>query len=493
MTRDYPAVDQWEMGCASTAPDNFLACGVLGKARLMANIRQTSRSLLAIVILLLALTPTAVAATLSTSRTASGTLTIYSDALSAGWHDNSWNARVNYAEVRQHATGRTSISFTATSGWGGLDIRTDQQISGSTYGRLTFALKATRANQQYAVYLRDTTGGNLTRPVSLTAYGGQPVPNRWTTYTIPLNDLGTYGTGIGHFVLQEASGAPQPALYVDEIALTGQGQPQVATLKPAPVATETATPAPTPSPTAGATATATSAPEPNAPLASAPSAIWSADTETGNLDQWTAGQYGEAAFNSGSGTVVPSTDVAHSGKTSLKLAITDASGTSQAARIFRWNDPQGNALPESAYYSVWYYFPQNDTPAEWWNVMQFKSRTSSDSVDPMWVLNVGNRANGNMYFYLWDAMHKQSHDAVTTLDLPVAQWTHIEVYFRRSTGSSGQITIWQDGVKLFDLNQIQTTTADNQQWSLSNYTDNITPSNPVIYADDAVISREWVP
>jgi hypothetical protein len=453
--------------------------------------------LLGICILLLALTPTAVAATLAPSRTGDNSLTIYGDALSAGWHDQSWNARVNYADTRQHAAGRASISFIATSGWGGLDIRTDQQISGSTYGQLTFALKASRANQQYAVYLRNASGGNLTLPVSLAAYGGQPVPNRWTTYTIPLNDLGAYGISIGHVVLQEASGAPQPAVYVDEIALTGPGQAPAATPKPTPVATEPATPAPTPSPTATATATATPDPapatEPSTPLASASNVIWSADSETGNLDQWTAGQYGEAAFNSGSGTVTPSTDVAHSGTTSLKLAINDASGTSQAARIFRWNDPEGNALPESAYYSVWYYFPQNYTPAEWWNVMQFKSRTSSDSVDPMWVLNVGNRDNGNMYFYLWDAMHKRSFDAATALDLPVSQWTHIEIYFRRSTGTSGQITIWQDGTKLFDLDQIQTTTADNQQWSLSNYTDNITPSNPVIYADDAVISRDWVP
>lgn len=463
----------------------------------MTNIGQTSRSVLGIIILLLALTPTAVAAALSSGRTGSSTLTIYSDSLSAGWHDQSWNARVNYFETRQHAAGRASISFTVTSGWGGLDIRTDQPLSGSTYGQLTFALKASRANQQYAVYLRDASGGNLTRPLSLAGYGGQPLPNRWTTYTIPLNDLGAYGTSIGHVVVQDASGTAQPALYVDEIALTGQGQAPVVTPSPTAAATATATPAPAPSPTA--TATATPAPDPapatdpSAPLASSSNVIWSADTETGNLDQWTAGQYGEAVFNSGSGTVTPSTDVAHSGTTSLKLAISDASGTSQAARIFRWNDPQGNALPESAYYSAWYYFPQNYTPAEWWNVMQFKSRTSASSVDPMWVLNVGNRANGNMYFYLWDAMHKQSHDATAALDLPVGQWVHIEIYFRRSTGSSGQITIWQDGTKLFDLDQIQTTTADNQQWSLSNYTDNITPSNPVIYADDAVISRDWVP
>ncbi len=221
--------------------------------------------------------------------------------------------------------------------------------------------------------------------------------------------------------------------------------------------------------------------------------IWSADTETGNLDQWTQGQYGEAVFNSGTGSVAVSNDVAHSGTSSLKMTISGANGATQAARIFRWNDPNGNALPDSAYYSVWYYFPQNYTPAQWWNVLQFKSKSSSGSVDPMWVLNVGNRSNGNMYFYLWDAMHRTSYSAASPVDLPVGRWVHIETYFRRSTGSSGQITIWQDGVKLFDLNGIQTTLYDNQQWSLANYTDNISPADTVIYADDAVISTYYVP
>ena len=221
--------------------------------------------------------------------------------------------------------------------------------------------------------------------------------------------------------------------------------------------------------------------------------IWSADTETGNLDQWTTGQYGEAVFNTGTGSVTTTKDVAHSGSTSLKLTISGANGTDQAARIFRWNDPNGNALPASAYYSVWYYFPQNYTPSQWWNVLQFKTKSSSGSVDPIWVLNVGNRSNGNMYFYLWDAMHSQSYDASTAVDVPVGRWVHIETYFRRSTATSGQITVWQDGVKLFDLDNIQTTTSDNQQWSLDNYTDSIAPSSTVIYADDAEISTEWVP
>ena len=469
------------------------------------HIRYRSRSLLAIFILVLALTPTAVAATFrgspnSGTASNSSSLTIYGDALASGWYDQSWNATVNYRYTRDRSSGKDSISYTATAGWAGLDIGTNSGISGSTYAQLTFALKASRANQQYAVYLRDTSGRNLSQPISLDNFGGQPVTDHWKTYTIPLNSLGAYNTVLGHVVLHEWTGKAQPAVYVDQIQLTGKGQAPAAAPAPVitPSPTSVVTPRPTPSPTPNATPSPTPSPTPAPTLNSSPpvstaGVIWSADSDTGNLDQWTAGQYGEAVFNSGTGSVTPTRDVAHSGSSALKLSITGANGTSQAARIFRWNDPQGNSLPASAYYSVWYYFPQNYTPAQWWNVLQFKSKSSSGSVDPMWVLNVGNRSNGTMYFYLWDAMHSKSYDASTAVNLPVGRWVHIETYFRRSTATSGQITVWQDGVKLFDLNNIQTTTFNNQQWSLDNYTDSIAPSSPVIYADDAVISTEWVP
>ena len=394
-------------------------------------------------------------------------LVVYGDSLAPGWYDQSWDATVSYNYTRAPYSGRDSISYQATGAWAGLDLRSDSGIDGRDYGELTFALRASRPNQQFAIYLRGLDGHKLAEPISLDRYGGQPVIFRWTTYTIPLGDLGAANEAIGHVVLHEWSGKPQPSVYVDQIQFTKRE------------AVDTPTPAPTPSP-------ATDTP-------AAADVIWSADTESGNLNQWTVGQYGEAVFNSGTGSVSVSHDVAHSGSSALKMTITGANGTTQAARIFRWNDPNGNALPASAYYSVWYYFPRNYMPGQWWNVLQFKSKSSSGQVDPMWVLNVGNRADGNMYFYLWDAMHSRSYAPEAQVDLPAGRWVHIETYFRRSTESSGQITVWQDGVKLFDLNGIQTTTHDNQQWSLANYTDDINPTSSVIYADDAVISTTWVP
>ncbi len=402
------------------------------------------------------------------NSSSTNTYVVYGDALASGWHDQSWDANVNYAYPRGAYSGRDSISYRATAAWAGLDIRSDSGVNGASYGQLTFALKATKNNQQYAVYLRGIDGQNLTEPVSLADLGGQPLANRWKTYSIPLASLGAADAMIGHIVIHEWTGAAQPIVYVDQIQFSGTGQGVTKSPNSAPVTTPAPTPSPTPSPS----------PTPVTSPVSSADVIWSADTETGNLDQWTQGQYGEAVFNSGTGDVTVSQDVAHSGSSALKMTITDANGTTQAARIFRWNDPDGNALPASAYYSVWYYFPQTYTPDQWWDVMQFKSKSSSGQTDPMWVLNVGNRSNGNMYFYLWDAMHSKSYDAAPQVDVPVGRWVHIETYFQRSTGNSGQITIWQDGVKLFDLSGIQTTTSDNQQWALSNYTDNINPVQP---------------
>ena len=208
--------------------------------------------------------------------------------------------------------------------------------------------------------------------------------------------------------------------------------------------------------------------------------LWSADHETGDLDQWTEGQFGEAVFNTGTGAVSISHDVAHSGTASLKMTISDASGTTQAARILRWHDN-----PIEGYYSVWLDFPRNYRPAAWWNVFQFKSLGAES--DPTWVLNIGNRADGSMFFYLWDAITRKSYGPRSYLNVKPNQWTQVTAYLRQATDDTGRSTIWQDGVLLFDVDHVQTALSDNIHWGIGNYTDDISPSDPVIYADDAEI------
>ncbi len=228
-----------------------------------------------------------------------------------------------------------------------------------------------------------------------------------------------------------------------------------------------------------------------APAAGNDGLLWSAGLETGDLSEWYRGQEG-AVVNEGTGEVGTTDQVAHTGRYAMVLTIKDASGVEQAARIFRWAE---NA-PE-AYYSVWMYFPERCEPAAWWNVFQFKGRDENEVTQASLTLNVGNRADGSMFLYLYSMASGQSWDPSATVNIPVGAWTHVEVYVRRSSGTDGKITVWEDGVVLFDIDGIQTAFRnsrgqDNIQWSLNNYTDNIIPSSPAIFMDDAAISTDRI-
>jgi hypothetical protein len=105
----------------------------------------------------------------------------------------------------------------------------------------------------------------------------------------------------------------------------------------------------------------------------------------------------------------------------------------------------------------------------------------------MWILNVGNRSSSQMYLYLVYGPDLKSYSQ-ELLNLPVQRWVHVEAFYRRATDKTGRITVWQDGILLFDLNNVQTAIADNVHWSVNNYTDNIIPNDVTIYVDDAAIS-----
>ena len=198
---------------------------------------------------------------------------IYSDALASGWSDRSWGASVDFASTDPVYAGLHAIRYIATSGWAGLDLRAAGNINTADYRQLRFALQATRDGQQFAVYLRDTSGATLTK-VPLTNYGGAPPTGTWKIYTIPLSDLNASNITLGDVVFHEWSGKAQPAIYIDSIQLISDPVTATPTPTPTPVpATPTPTPAPTATPTPAPTPTPTPAPMPTPTPAPTPTAI----------------------------------------------------------------------------------------------------------------------------------------------------------------------------------------------------------------------------
>jgi hypothetical protein len=221
------------------------------------------------------------------------------------------------------------------------------------------------------------------------------------------------------------------------------------------------------------------------------SVLWSADMETGDLSQWSfpdapgGRNAGGGVFNSGIATAKVGV-VAHTGHHSAKLWIKTPKTPTSGARLFRWKEP--HTYPQ-LYYSAWYYFPRRYIPdgrPSWWNVFSWKSRHAAGN-DPFFALNVGNRADGPMYFYLYNQNTKASYDQALKV-IPERRWTRVEAFYACAGDNTGHVTFWQDGVQIFDIPSVQTRYFDGDcQWSLNNYSSSLSPSTATIYVDDAAI------
>jgi hypothetical protein len=225
------------------------------------------------------------------------------------------------------------------------------------------------------------------------------------------------------------------------------------------------------------------------------SILWAADHEEGNMSDWYLNGGGNESL-SGNAVTGASRDFAHTGSWSAKGTITTPPGA--GARLFR--KAVSNPNPATyAYYSAWYYIPVRMTSAHFNNIFQFKSIDSAGVSDPFWDLKIRNRSNGNMYVTLnwWcgltvEGPHQgesgcRSYHALK--DLPVGQWFHLEAFLRQSSTFSGQIIFWQDGIEIFNQNNVKTRySASANDWSINNYGDDVVPNPFTIYFDDAAIS-----
>jgi Polysaccharide lyase len=224
--------------------------------------------------------------------------------------------------------------------------------------------------------------------------------------------------------------------------------------------------------------------------------LWSADMETGDLSQWSRPDFpggpnaGGGVFDSGTATA--SVDVAspaHSGIHSAKLYINTlnpSEDSTSGVRLFRWLEPESRS---ELHYSVWYYFPRRYSPdgnPPWWNVFQWKSKRANVN-DPFFALNVGNRPDGAMYFYLYNQNSKTSYSQ-TIKDIPEGKWFRVEAFYKCAGDNTGHVTFWQEDAQIFDVPNVQTRYADgNCAWSVNNYSKRLNPSTATIYIDDAAI------
>ncbi len=149
---------------------------------------------------------------------------VYADGLGTGWHNWSWGSYVNFSAPGAYA-GTQAIGWQIASAWGGLYLHTDAAVASRGDTALQFAILANQWNQRLSV----SVYGDNAQPVGyarlLAELGGDPPANSWKVYSVPLSALGAAGQRISGIVLQDATGAAQPTLRVDEVKLTSVDAP----------------------------------------------------------------------------------------------------------------------------------------------------------------------------------------------------------------------------------------------------------------------------
>ncbi len=180
------------------------------------------------------------------------------------------------------------------------------------------------------------------------------------------------------------------------------------------------------------------------------------------------------------------TSPVHSGRYAAAFtaqAVGDASvGPAQARCV------EQGVFPAAAYYGAWYYVPAEAVNSGTWNLFHFQGGVPGMTLRSLWDVSLVNMASGGpLHVVLYDFLNGMTPNANAVPAIPIGQWFHIEVYFKRAKDTTGQITLLQDGVTAANLAGLVTDPTDWGQWYVGTWADNLMPPVSTVYVDDVTI------
>ena len=236
-------------------------------------------------------------------------------------------------------------------------------------------------------------------------------------------------------------------------------------------------PAPSPTPPVNTPPPVDTTPQVDTPPSPPPQGgetYFMADAESGTLGAWSL-PWGVVQFN---GTVTPSRARAKRGSSSYKYEVTSSGRPTSGAvghdvRTMT-GSPQssmgsGNGRYLSGYYSFWAYVDAGYTEPGWNLLLGWMTGVTgkpspishvglevrNGTLQVVYVLkncSVGRYPCPNIPGYAndggWYTMTNSSPAGIRAF--PRNQWVHLAFYYRMAP-SNGQVTVWQDGVKIMDL------------------------------------------
>jgi hypothetical protein len=207
---------------------------------------------------------------------------------------------------------------------------------------------------------------------------------------------------------------------------------------------------------------------------------WSTGFETG-LGDWTADNQG-ACYFLGGGSYRAVTSPVHSGTQAAAFTVNPSGNFDSEARCYR----QG-VLPQAAYYGAWYYVPAPAFNAGNWNLFHFRggSSTVQALTHGLWDVSLVNDPDAGNDTSVYDFFTMQPLEAGPAI--PIGQWFHLEVYFKRSDAGAGEFTVYRDQQIVFRQTGITTDDSLVGSWHVGNLATSIFPPVSTIYVDDVTI------
>ncbi|MGC4063302.1 MAG: hypothetical protein QM784_01340 [Polyangiaceae bacterium] len=218
--------------------------------------------------------------------------------------------------------------------------------------------------------------------------------------------------------------------------------------------------------------------------------LFAAGHEGGDFAEWTEGERGGIYATPDTASVELSTEVAHTGHSSVRL-VTNAAGVEAGSGLFRsWPSPF------EAYFSTWYYLPTSYETPFTWTILRFRSAPPETIDAEAFTIDVNLRSLPDGRLVLVVVEQRQAYlawpIAVPPPVVPIATWFQLEARFRSRSDESGMLKLWLDGKLVYDIEGRVTGQGNRVYFNPCNTTTRTIPAPAVLFVDDTLVSRTRV-
>lgn len=180
------------------------------------------------------------------------------------------------------------------------------------------------------------------------------------------------------------------------------------------------------------------------------------------------------------------TEPVHAGRFAAEFVARDENDGMQQTRCVR-----RGVLPDAAYYAAWYYVPVAPTVPKneanpLWNLIHFQGGESPTSVRKLWDVSLIRDSRGDWDLLIFDPISGRTFRAPDPSPIPIGEWFHIQLFLKRSAGTTGALSLYQDGELLIEATNLRSDHSNFTEWYVGNLATGFEP--PALYVDDVSIS-----